>query len=779
MWVQGVGVQGVAVTSVTTASLTTTAGNCLAFGAGCTPGVGGDLNVTTPVQDSKSNTWAATPSSPLAVAGGHNKQYMYTAAAGTRGSSHTFTANLASTGYVDVNVGEFSGRATSSVVDTDASRAEQLSGGGANYSGPTFSPAAGSDGFMAEINDANINPSTATPGTGWTLGTAQPDAASGTAGHSQYKSSLSAGSQGVPWQLNSANNQSAQIVVALKAASSAAALAGAATPAAAAVGALSTGILLAGTPASVSSATGFLNALLGAAAVGSSGTGTLSTAINLAASALVTTAFQGALITSANLASDAASVTSAAAVLTNWTTVTLTAPLYTGPQGLLDPHLWAGQTPPVVGTLVYYDANHMTVSPNGELGADVTDCSAVVQYQDANGWHEATIYFTSGLAGYVDSVTVATGAMTTAIRLLGAASVLVSAVGGLNAQIQLGGTLASVATAAASLSTAIVLAGAITDTTTAVGALAGTDSTLAGSAVVASVAAGLLNAQIRMVGAAAALVTAVGALATQIRLQAALLTSTAASGSLSAGTQLNANAAAAAAATGALLTGIKVAGAALAIVQGAGDLTTHIQLAGAAVAASTATGDLSAHTGLSGAAAAVSTAVGALSSLITLQTAAFSQTAAEGALLTQIPLQGGALVTDSAAGALTATGSPVGLYPIDPYFVIGVRRQYYTERFPQVSPNEPKVLTFKFADELPPGTTLNGIISVNVVSSAGTDPGLPDDLLSAPAAYDVTRTEVVFPVHPGLQDVDYYFTVTAPVNEFESLTRFGILSVRG
>lgn len=778
MWVQGVGVQGVAVTSVTTGSITTTAGNCLVFGAGCSPAFGGDLSGTTPVQDSKSNTWAVTAHSP--ASGSSDKQYMYTAAAGTRGSSHTFTINLASNGYCNANVGEFSGRATSSVVDTDASRDEILTGGGVNFSGPTFNPVAGSDGFMAEADRALINPSTATPGSGWTLGSAQTDASNGTGGHSQYKANLSAGSQGVPWQLNSANVEAVQIVVALKAASSAAALAGAAAPAAAALGALSTGILLAGTPASVSSATGFLNALLGAAGVSSSGTGALSTAVKLAAAALVTTTFQGALITSAQLAGGAAPVTSAAGVLTNWATVTLTAPLYTGSQGLLDPHLWIGQTPPVVGTLVYYDNAHMTVSPNGELGADVTDCQAVVQYQDGGGaWHYATIIFTSGLAGYVDSVAVATGAMTTAIRLLGAASVLVSATAGLNAQIQLRGQLAAVASATADLTNAILLAGTITDTTTAVGALAGTDSTLAGSAVVAAVAMGLLNAQIKMAGAAAALVTAVGALATQIRLQGTLLTTTGALGSLSAGTQLNANAAAAAAATGALLTGIKVAGAALAIVQAAGDLTTHIQLLGAAIAASTATGNLSAHVGISGAAAAVATAVGALSSLITLQTSAFSQTDAEGALLTQIPLQGGVFATDSAAGALTATGSPVGIYPVDPYFVIGVRRQYYTSRFPQVGPHEPKVLTFNFADELPAGTTLNGIISVNVVSSAGTDPGLPDSLLSAPAAYDITRTEVVVPVHPGLQDVDYYFTVTAPVNEFESLTRFGILSVRG
>lgn len=215
-WVQGVGAQGIAVSSVTTSSITTTTGNCLAFGAGCSPGFGGDLSVTTPVQDSKSNTWAATPNTPIAGTGGTNKQYMYTASAGSRGSSHTFTANLASSGYVDINIGEFSGRETSSVVDTDASRAETLTGGSSNFAGPTFNPAAGSDAFMSEVNNTGSNPATATPGGSWALGSAELDGGSGTAGHSQYLANVSTGSQGCPWGFVSVNNESVQIVVALK-----------------------------------------------------------------------------------------------------------------------------------------------------------------------------------------------------------------------------------------------------------------------------------------------------------------------------------------------------------------------------------------------------------------------------------------------------------------------------------------------------------------------------------------------------------------------------------
>lgn len=557
------------------------------------------------------------------------------------------------------------------------------------------------------------------------------------------------------------------------------ALAGAGASPSTAMGALSTGINLAGTATSVATAVGGLVGLVGAAASTTSATGALSTAIQAAAAALVTTTAQGSLLGAVHLAGDAASVTSAAAVLTNWTTVTLTAPLYTGPQGLLDPHLWV-DSKPVVGSVIYYDATHITISPNGEIGSDVTDCVAIAQFQDSGGqWATATIYFTSGLTGYVDEVSVGIGALTTAIRLLGAVTSLVTATAALNAQIVLGGVLTSVATATGNLVGQIQFMANAVDSIVATGALAGTDNTLAGNAVVTTSATGLLNAQIRLTAAAAAVVSAVGALATQIRLQAGALSTTNAGGSLTAGTQLAGAAAVANTVTGALLTGIRVAGAALAVVQATGALTAHIQFVGSAVAASAATGDLTAHTGIAASAQSVATAVGALSALITLRTAAFVQTSAEGGLLTGILLAGDMVATESATGDLQATGSPVGLYPIDPYFVIGVRRQYYTQRFPQVGPNEPKVLTFNFADELPAGTTLNGIISVNVVSSAGVDPGLPASLLSAPAAYDITRTEVVVPVHPGLKDVDYYFTVTAPVSQYESLTRFGLLSVRG
>jgi hypothetical protein len=166
--------------------------------------------------------------------------------------------------------------------------------------------------------------------------------------------------------------------------------------------------------------------------------------------------------------------------------------------------------------------------------------------------------------------------------------------------------------------------------------------------------------------------------------------------------------------------------------------------------------------------------------LLALRASAVSISNADAQLLTQIPLQGGALVTDSASATLTATGAGVGTYPVDPYFVIGVRRQYFTQRFPIIGPGEDHVLSFKFADELAAGETLEGIPTVNVSVSAGVDGSAPGDLLNGSPAFDSSLTMVEQPIHGAIQDNDYYFTVTSPTsNPFKSLTRYGLLSVRG
>jgi hypothetical protein len=212
----------------------------------------------------------------------------------------------------------------------------------------------------------------------------------------------------------------------------------------------------------------------------------------------------------------------------------------------------------------------------------------------------------------------------------------------------------------------------------------------------------------------------------------------------------------------------------------AGNLTNHIDLLANVVANTTATGSLTAFTGLAANANALATAIGSLTNLISMRASAFSISNADAQLLTQIPLQGGALVTDSASATLTATGAGVGTYPVDPYFVIGVRRQYFTQRFPIIGPGEDHVLSFKFADELAAGETLEGIPTVNVSVSAGVDGSAPGDLLNGSPAFDSSLTMVEQPIHGAIQDNDYYFTVTSPTsNPFKSLTRYGLLSVRG
>lgn len=556
-------------------------------------------------------------------------------------------------------------------------------------------------------------------------------------------------------------------------------LAGGGTSASAGTGVLSTGIKLAGTPTSVSTAVGLLMRLMGSAASTAAGTGALSTAIQLAAAAISTTVGSGHLPGSIALAGDVLTATSAAAVLTNWTQVTLTAPLYIGPQGILDQHFWV-DSKPQVGSIIFYDATHITIAPNGEIGSDVTDCIAVCQFKDTNNeWAYGEVRFTSGLAGYSDAVASAVGSMTTSIRLLAAASSLVTAVAGLNTQIQLRAQLISVTTASAALVGQVQFTAAAADTFVSAGVLSGTDSSLAGNAVSTSIVNGLLNAQIKLVGTASSLVTSVAALATQIRLQSAVLTSSAASAGLTSGTPLVGLASITAVATGALLTAIRVSGAALAIVQAAGDLTTHIRLVSAAVSASSATGNLTVFTGIAASAQSVSTAVGSLTALVTMRASAFSLSASDAALLTAIPLVAAALGADSATANLSATGSQVGLYVADPYFVIGVRRQYFTQRFPTIAPGEGHVLDFSFADELLPGEHLQGIISLNAIASAGVDGTLPGDLLDGVPAYDSTLSQVLQPIHGAIQDNDYYFTVSVKTNNpFKTLTRFGILSVR-
>lgn len=564
----------------------------------------------------------------------------------------------------------------------------------------------------------------------------------------------------------------------IDAAPAGAVLAGAATAAAAAAGNVSTAIRFAGAPSVVSVAVANLMQMMGGASVVSTVGASLLTAIKLAAGAAVLTSGSGTVTGSVSMAANTVVTSSAAAALTNFSQVTLTAPLYTGPAGALDPHFWL-DSKPVVGSVIFYDSTFITIQPNGEINSTNQDCSALMQFFDGTSWALGTVYFTSGLSVYVDASIGALGSLSTAIKLVAAANALVSATGFLNAQIRMGSAAAVLTSAVANLTAVIQLAASVTDDSFAAGVLTGTSGSMFANAVSNTQAGAFLNAQIRMAAASAAVVTAAANLTARILMASAALSVTGAQGSIISATQMVSTVNAAVAASAALLTAIRVAGPVLALVQAAGALSTQIGFAGAAVATSTASGSLTAARALNASATSLTTSTALLSTLINMRSSAFAISNVGGALLTQIPLMGGVLVTDSVTGNLQSTGSPVGLYPQDPFFVIGQRRIRYTQDFPEMAPGDVKVLTFNFADELQPGETLEGIINMNVISSAGQDPGAPGTLLDGPAAYDPTLSEVMQPVHNPEPDTDYYFTVTAPTsNPFKTLTRFGLLSCR-
>jgi hypothetical protein len=213
-WVQAIGAQGDAVTSLTTAAITTTAGNCIAFGAGLTAGSVAPATVT----DSQSDPLTQAANSPGGA--GSVNQYMYSSP-GIAGGSTTFKVTTAASTYININVGEFSGRASSAVEDTSANQVDAAVV--TSHPGPTFSPVAGSDAFYAEVNTSSSGTETPTPTGGWTLGTDQTDGAGGTAGHSQYLANVAGGSQGCPYT-SSTSNKATGVVIALKAATVAAPL---------------------------------------------------------------------------------------------------------------------------------------------------------------------------------------------------------------------------------------------------------------------------------------------------------------------------------------------------------------------------------------------------------------------------------------------------------------------------------------------------------------------------------------------------------------------------
>ncbi|MGH8221053.1 MAG: hypothetical protein ACREUT_21170 [Steroidobacteraceae bacterium] len=365
----------------------------------------------------------------------------------------------------------------------------------------------------------------------------------------------------------------------------------------------------------------------------------------------------GALSTAIRLAGAASSSTSLAASLTNFQTVTLGAPLYTGVGSILDANGTWSDGAPGAGTPVLYDSTFMTVEPNGEIVATSNNFTAACQWNNGGTWSTLTVVVMPGPVAYAQSASSVLDSLSTAIQLLGAANDITSTTANLITQAKLQGLASAVGVAAGSLQTAIKAASAAVDASAASGTLQGTQQHIASSADDNTSASAVLNTQIVMLGAAVALTNAIGSLTTQIILAGNALSVTSASGSLRTGTSAGAAATDTSSATGALLAGINFSGPASDFTGAAAQLLTGIALLSSTSDASSAAASLRTGALLSSAASAIATATGALSTAIRLAGAAQGSSAASASLSTQAHFAGAAQDTSTAAADLGTRGS--------------------------------------------------------------------------------------------------------------------------
>jgi hypothetical protein len=80
--------------------------------------------------------------------------------------------------------------------------------------------------------------------------------------------------------------------------------------------------------------------------------------------------------------------------------VTLAAPLYVGPGGVLDPDFWLDNVP-AAGDTLQYDGTYLTIEPNGETVWTTNNATAAVQFDDGTGLATGTITITPDMVAYV------------------------------------------------------------------------------------------------------------------------------------------------------------------------------------------------------------------------------------------------------------------------------------------------------------------------------------------------------------------------------------------
>lgn len=414
---------------------------------------------------------------------------------------------------------------------------------------------------------------------------------------------------------------------------------------------------LEGAASDATAASGTLNSDFIAAAVASTiATGNLYAFMS--ATPTASTELIGSLATAILAAAAATDATSAGGTLTNWASVVLAAPLYTGEGSILDASAAWSNGAPGAGDTVFYDGTYLTIETDGEIVATSNSFSALCQWDNGGTWSYLSVIVTAGFASGATVTTEAVASLATGVQLVAAAQAMTAAAAQLNTQIELDGAISSVTTAAAALTAAVKFAATAIDDSSGSGTLVGTANKLAGSASDNSNASAVLNTQITMLGAAVDLTTALGDLATQIRLGANAVSISGAQGSLETGIRVSGSGSASITGAGVLSTSIKLAGAANSASAAAATLLTAIQAVAGAVDDSNAVGQLKTSIILSQAVTAVSSAVGALSTLITMVGAAQDGSSASGSLTTKpgVLLAGDATDDTQAAGDLGTRG---------------------------------------------------------------------------------------------------------------------------
>lgn len=409
---------------------------------------------------------------------------------------------------------------------------------------------------------------------------------------------------------------------------------------------------LAGAASDVSSASGTLQSDFAATAVDvSSAIGNL----YKFPSAVVTSVAQGSgvLTTAILAAATATSLASAAASLTNWSTVVLANPLYSGAGSILDANGTWSAGAPGAGDTIFYDGTYLTIETDGEIVATSNSFSALCQWDNGGTWSYLTVIVTPGLVSYPASTAALIGAISTGIVLASAASDLSTAAASLVTQIKTSGSIQTLSVGVANLSTAIQVAANALENTVGSATLVGSLNALTGAPTDDAEGSAVINTQILMLSAAVDVAQAAGALATQIILAANAVSVSSAIGTLQTQIPVGGAAMAVSSASAVLSTGTNLGAAALAVTNAAAQLLTAIRDVGAAIDTTSLQGSLTVGSLFSAAATTVSTATAALTTLIELAASAQSNSVASGSLSTGTNFQGAGTDATTAAGALT------------------------------------------------------------------------------------------------------------------------------